>query len=222
MKINWEVNINEKKVSSKDIDFSFDFDIEFSFNSWHLVAKEINYKNEKEQQLINSNFKSFASEFKNIYLKDNLGTTKLSDDRKVKMYHLEDDIFVSSDGNICVLKADSFYDTELMTSVYPINEDVGKNLIKLSIYDDNEVIKFKNFEIDDSINEINKIPYKYEIEDEYELISINKSSIYIYDEFIKRDIKDEDKELIEALVSVLIFGNRNFLKWSDVYEKIKK
>jgi hypothetical protein len=58
-------------------------------------------------------------------------------------------------------------------------------------------------------------------EDESELISINKSSIYIYDEFIKRDIKDEDKELIEALVSVLIFGNRNFLKWSDVYEKIK-
>ena len=148
MKINWEVNINEKKVSSKDIDFSFDFDIEFSFNSWHLVAKEINYKNEKEQQLINKNFKSFASEFKNIYLKDNLGTTKLSDDRKVKMYHLEDDIFVSSDGNICVLKADGFYDTELMTSVYPINEDVSKNLIKLSIYDDNEIVKFKNFEID--------------------------------------------------------------------------
>ena len=26
LKINWEVNINEKKVSSKDIDFSFDFD----------------------------------------------------------------------------------------------------------------------------------------------------------------------------------------------------
>ena len=71
------------------------------------------------------------------------------------------------------------------------------------------------------INKINQIPYKYEIEDEYELISINKSSIYIYDEFIKRDIKYEDKELIEALVSVLIFGNRNFLKWSDVYEKIK-
>ena len=46
MKINWEVKINEKKVSSKDIDFSFQFDIEFSFNSWHLVAKEINYKNE--------------------------------------------------------------------------------------------------------------------------------------------------------------------------------
>lgn len=39
-------------LSSKDIDFSFEFDIEFSFNSWHLVAKEINYKNEKEQQLI--------------------------------------------------------------------------------------------------------------------------------------------------------------------------
>ncbi len=221
MKINWEVKINEKKVSSKDIDFSFDFDIEFSFNSWHLVAKEINYKNEKEQQLINSNFKSFASEFKNIYLKDNLGTTKLSDDRKVKMYHLEDDIFVSSDGNICVLKADSFYDTEFMTSVYPINENTSKNLIKLSIYDDNEIVKLKNFEIDDSINEINQISYKYEIEDDYEFISINKSSIYIYDEFIKRDIKDEDKELIEALVSVLIFGNKNFLKWSDVCEKIK-
>ena len=32
---------------------------------------------------------------------------------------------------------------------------------------------------------------------------------------------NEDKELIEALVSVFIFENRNFLKWSDVYEKIK-
>ena len=221
MKINWEVNIDEKKVFSKDIDFSFEFDIEFSFNSWHLVAKEINYKNEKEQQLINSNFKSFASEFKNLYLNETLENTKFSDYDNIKMYHLEDDIFLSKDGNICVLKADGFYDTEFMTSVYPINENTSKNLIKLSIYDDNEVIKFKNFEIDDSINEINQIPYKYEIEDEYELISINKSSIYIYDEFIKRDIKNEDKELIEALVSVLIFGNRNFLKWSDVYEKIK-
>ena len=221
MKINWEVKINEKKVSSKDTDFSFDFDIEFSFNSWHLVAKEINYKNEKEQQLINKNFKSFTSEFKNLYLNETLGNTKFSDWNNIKMYHLEDDIFVSSDGNICILKADGFYDTEFMASVYPINEDVSKNLIKLSIYDDNEIVKFKNFEIDDSINEINQISYKYEIEDEYELISINSSSIYIYDEFIKRDIKNEDKELVEALVSVLIFGNRNFLKWSDVYEKIK-
>ena len=79
MKINWEVKINEKKVSSKDTDFSFDFDIEFSFNSWHLVAKEINYKNEKEQQLINKNFKSFTSEFKNLYLNETLGNTKFSD-----------------------------------------------------------------------------------------------------------------------------------------------
>lgn len=221
MKINWEVKINEKKVSSKDIDFSFDFDIEFSFNSWHLVAKEINYKNEKEQQLINSNFKSFSSEFKNLYLNEKLEITKFSDWNNIKMYHLEDDIFVSSDGNICILRDDGFYDTEFMTSVYPINEDTSKNLIKLSIYDDNEIVKFKNFEIDDIINEINQISYKYEIEDDYEFISINKSSIYIYDEFIKRDIKDEDKELIEALVSVLIFGNRIFLKWSDVYEKIK-
>ena len=53
------------------------------------------------------------------------------------MYHLEDDTFVSKYGNICVLKPDGFYDTEFMTSVYPIKEDVSKNLIKLSIiYDD--------------------------------------------------------------------------------------
>lgn len=222
MKINWEVNINEKKVSSKDTDFSFEFDIEFSFNSWHLVAKEINYKNEKEQQLINSNFKSFSSEFKNLYLNEKLEITKFSDWNNIKMYHLEDDIFVSSDGNICILKADGFYDTELMTSVYPIDENTSKNLIKLSIYDDNQVVNFKGFYIDDSINEINQIPYKYEIEDDYEFIKVNKSHIYVYDEFIKKDIKDEDKELIEALISVLIFGNRIFLKWSDIYEKIKK
>ena len=97
------------------------------------------------------------------------------------------------------------------------DKEEGKALIwKICI-----IIRERHFEIDDSINEINQIPYKYEIEDEYEFISINKSSIYIYDEFIKRDIKNEDKELVEALVSVLIFGNRNFLKWSDVYEKIK-
>lgn len=221
MKINWEVNIDEKKVSSKDIDFSFEFDIEFSFNSWHLVAKEINYKNKKEQQFINKNFKSFTSEFKNLYLNETLGITKFSDYDNIKMYHLEDDIFVSKDGNICVLKPDGFYDTEFMTPVYPINKDVSKNLIKLSIYDDNEIVKFKNFEIDDSINEINNIPFIYEIEDNYELISVRESSIYIYDDFIKQEIKDEDKELIEALTSVLIFGNRKLLKWSDVYEKIK-
>ena len=32
----------------------------------------------------------------------------------IKMYHLEDDIFLSSNGSICILKTDGFYDKELI------------------------------------------------------------------------------------------------------------
>lgn len=222
MKINWKIDIENKKISLNESDFSFDFEIVFDFNNWSVVPKAIAYKNEAEKELVSNAIDSFKSEFRVLHLLEKLGKTKVADGNKIKMYKLEDNIYVSKDGQICTFHSDSFYDTPFFTSVYPIDENTNINLVKMSIYCEDDIIKFKDFEIDDSINKINTTPFIYKIKDDYEFIKVNKSHIFIYDEFAKKDIQtSEDKELIEALVNVLIYGNKNFLTWNKFKERLK-
>lgn len=217
MKTNWNIDIENKIISSKDLDFSFEFEIEFEFRKWHLRSKEIVFKSEDEKEKANKLFKSLQTEFKVLKYIETLKFDGFGDWNYMKMFHLEDNIYVSEDGEICTLEADGFYETSFRTSAFPISEETSKNLVMMTIYNDDEIVKYKDFEIDDSEETINDIPYMYNIEDDFEEIKVNDSVIRAYDDYIiKKDVNDKDKELLEALVYVLIYGNKNFLTWNEV------
>lgn len=232
MKTFWDIDINNKIAALKDnnIKFKIKFDIEIRNDYLVIKQEEVlekdfpsNLNSEELSKKMAKLMSSLGDELNYLHLKTKLGDTKLGDINKIKMYQVEDNIYVSEDRQICVLNPDGFYGTDYVTSLPLINEEIATNLVKLSIYDYDDLVTIGDYEIDLDDNTINDTKFIYEIEDDYEYIRVNDSFVYVYDEdeIDEGNIKKEDKELIELLIKILINGYRNHITFNELKENIK-
>jgi hypothetical protein len=188
-----------------------------------------------------------GDEFKLLHLTEKVEFLNETDDNDVKMYKIEDNIYVSRNGEICLLTATGFEDTDYQTAITNIDENISKNLIKSTIYD-SENIKYNGHIINTLTETIDNIKYlefdsfdfededlddfeeqgltkedgELLINDECNILKINDTKLYIYDNYssFSNENNLQDIELLETLEEVLYDNKMDFITWDELLDKI--
>lgn len=171
-----------------------------------------------------------------------LGETDWDD---IPMYKIENNVYVSADGNICLLEATGFIETDYVTACRSINEETMKLDITNTVYDP-ENIRYKGHIIDTISDTIDGERY-YEISSEdlesdlggakailndeelamllredVDILVYKNSRSYIYDGYTSApQVQDEEgMEILDILEDVLYDTKMEYLPWEKLLEKI--
>lgn len=253
MRVFWDININEKtaELKNEDILLKFIYDLELMGDGTCIIKKiatlEKSELDAKAAAKIAKLLRILGDEFKLLHLTEKVEFLNETDDNDVKMYKIEDNIYVSQHGEICLLTTTGFEDTDYQTAITNIDENIPKNLIKSIIYD-SENIKYNGHIINTLAETIDNIRYfefdssdfenddlddfeeqgltkedgELLINDECNILKINDTKLYIYDAHSSISSEEDIKavELLEILEEVLYDDKMEFLSWKEVLENI--
>jgi len=226
---NWQIDIN-KKSATLNIDGEsrlFHFNVKLQvYNSYIIDTKR--YINRafgltsKEPIL---KFNSLYKKLKVSYFNETLKPSTTYDKNGIKMFHIEDNIFVSKYGDISIFNNGKFYNTDYRTILKLINVNIPVNLVKLTLFNKKELI-YNDYTIDTINQTINKIKYYKDENLGFDILSLNNSSvaIYYYYNIVDTNCKTgKDLKLLNILVEALYWGKANYITFGKVkkgiYEK---
>lgn len=228
MKTHWNININDKIAELKDDSIKFKFRFEVSLGDGFLSLSQKEVIEQDFSSVLNQNdLAKKASKFLRI-LGDEFkilgGKVELSNQTDFigsSMYKVEDDIYVSESGEIYLLKTFGFFDTSFQTAIEEIDENVSKNYIKTTIYN-NEHIKHKGHTINAIAETIDGLEYFEFSDDICNTLKFNDTILYIYDSHSSfNDTKNEkDVEILKILYEVLYENTMEFITWNELVESI--
>lgn len=251
MRVYWSIDINNKiaELKNEDILLKFKYDLEL-LESGTFIIKKIETIEESQLDAqaaakIPKLMRILGDEFKLLHLVEKVEFLNETDANDVKMYKVEDNIYVSQNGEICLLTATGFEDTNYQTAIINIDENIPKNLIKSTIYD-SESIRYDGHIINTLAETIDNIRYfefdssdfenddlddfkeqgltlddgELLLNDECNILKINDTKLYIYDAHSSISSEEDIKavELLEILEEVLYDNKMEFLTWSEVLE----
>lgn len=251
MRVYWNIDINNKtaELKNEDIILKFIYDLELENGTFIIKKKATLEESQLDSQAaakIPKLMRILGDEFKLLHLTEKVEFLNETDDNDVKMYKVEDNIYVSQYGEICILNQFGFEDTDYQTAITNIDENIPKNLVKSTIYD-SENIKYNGHIINTLAETIDNIRYfefdsedfepelddfeeqgltkedgELLINDECNILKINDTKLYLYDNYSSLSSEEDIKavELLEILEEVLYDDKMEFLSWKEVLEKI--
>lgn len=150
MKTYWDIDIDNKIASFKDDEivfkarFELEADESIAFNFIEVLEN-----NEKiDIMKMNSYMKYFSDEINLLHFNEKLKFDGQSDIDGIKMYCIEDNIYVDEEGVLNVFEDNEFHYTDYYVDIVFDNmESTPKALVKLSVYFDDEESEDENDEV---------------------------------------------------------------------------
>lgn len=252
MRVYWNIDINNKiaELKNEDILLKFIYDLELMGAGAFIIKKiatlEESQLDSQAAAKIPKLMRILGDEFKLLHLTEKVEFLNETDDNDVKMYKVEDNIYVSQNGEICILNQFGFEDTDYQTAITNIDENIPKNLIKSTIYDSENIkhnghiintlaetidnIRYFEFDSEDFEPELDdfeeqgltKEDGELLINDECNILKINDTKMYIYDAHSSISSEEDIKavELLETLEEVLYENKMEFLSWKEFLDSI--
>lgn len=148
MKTYWDIDIDNKIASFKDNEaiYRFKFDVE---DDEALIIKKIatlEDNNKIDTSKMHTYMRYLGDELSLLYFNDKLKFSGETDWDDVKMYKIEDNIYIDEAATVVILNATGFEDTDYMCDIDIDNiEETPINLAKLLICYDDEKYKYITF-----------------------------------------------------------------------------
>ena len=119
MKTFWNIDINKKIASFNDdrIVYSFEFKIVYDGDLKNKKKKIIENNNKIDLFKLHTYMRSLGDELKLIHFEKKLQFNGITDGAGVKMYQIEDNIYLDEIGTICLLEPFGFEDTEFICDI---------------------------------------------------------------------------------------------------------
>lgn len=156
MKTFWNIDINKKIATFNDESIVFSFEFEIVFDEYLEINQKNIIENNKKIDLLKMStyMRSMGHEISLVHFAEKLKFDGETDAEGIKMYRLEDDIYVDEFGTICILNEMGFEDTEFMCDINVNDiENTPVNLAKLVITmdedeedEESEVIEYMTFD----------------------------------------------------------------------------
>lgn len=141
MKTFWNIDINKKIASFNDdrIVYSFEFVIVYDGVLEIHQKKIIENNNKIDLFKLHTYMRSLGDELNLIHFEKKLQFNGITDGAGVKMYQIEDNIYLDEIGTICLLEPFGFRDTEFICDINTSEiENTPVTLAKLIIAHEND------------------------------------------------------------------------------------
>lgn len=140
MKTYWNIDIENKIASFKENEVIYKISFEIEFKEFlNIKTNRVIKDNNKIDILKMHNYmRNLGDELILLHFEEKLIFNGYKDGNGIKMYQIEDNIYMDEEGTLNILNIDGFYYTDYSVDLFDDNniENSIKALIKMSVYED--------------------------------------------------------------------------------------